>query len=219
MSDDAWRRQAARRGRGLRATAVRRRADHRGERPATSPSATPTRARCRTGPSRRRARCRASARRRRTPIRATSSTCGRRSPASRRCGATTTRAGPSTRRVRRPLRPCRRRPAADPYGGAKRGRDDTERDPSQPVRREPGRITIGTDPTDVAPDARCRRAAAVRTRRAAVAQALVRHRRAPGSRVGAPPSPGATCPRPSPSASPSPRCSSPPCCGAPQRPW
>jgi phosphatidate cytidylyltransferase len=39
-------------------------------------------------------------------------------------------------------------PPVDPSGGQPVWRDDTERDPSQPVRREPGRITIGTDPTD-----------------------------------------------------------------------
>jgi len=75
-------------------------------------------------------------------------------------------------------------PAADPSGGQP-WHDDTERDPSQPVRREPGRITIGTDPTDSTgrPMPRRGRQDTPSRGRPGARPAPAR----PGSRVGAPP--------------------------------
>ena len=106
--------------------------------------------RCRTGPIRRPARSRAWRRppRPTTTRPTTTSTSGRRSPPSRRSGATTS---PTTR-------------PAIPRGGFDRdltgevradalseplSRPPTGEIPLAPPRREPGRITIGTDPSGV----------------------------------------------------------------------
>ena len=72
----------------------------------------------------------------------------------------------------------------DPTGGRPAFPDDTGRDPTAPVRREPGRIMIGTDPTDrparPMPPRRGRPDAPVRARAARPG--------APGSSGNAPPS-------------------------------
>ena len=121
-------------------------------------------------------------RRRRTTPATTRSTCGRRSRRSRRSGATT------STRIRRkdPSGGFRRDPSgrsADPSGGFDRDltgevRADALSEPmsrppsgeipiAAPPRREPGRITIGTDPSGVErrpPAGRSRRGAASPTR-------------------------------------------------------
>jgi phosphatidate cytidylyltransferase len=75
-------------------------------------------------------------------------------------------------------------PPADPSGGQPAWQDDTERDPSQPVRREPGRITIGTDPTDSTGRPMPRRGRQDTPGRGRPARPAPAR---PGSRVGAPP--------------------------------
>ena len=155
MSDDMWRKreQRDRSVGGVRRPAVPRRA-HRSS--PTTPasgacaSAPTTPARCRTGPIRRPGRSRAWRRRPRPPTVTTTtrSTSGRRSPPSRRSGATTSPA----------IRPAIRAGSVDrDLTGEVRSdsiseplvRPGTGEVPPAPPRREPGRITIGTDPSGV----------------------------------------------------------------------
>ena len=110
--------------------------------PRRSRSAPATPATSRTGPIRPRVRCGSTSRMVSTT---TSSTCGRRSRPSRRCGRTTSRSRP------------KRRPATD-NSGSSAVTDDPSKvsgqhrrvsGESEVVTREPSRITIGTDPSGI----------------------------------------------------------------------
>ena len=183
MSDDAWRRQGRDEDEDF-GPAVRRRADHRGEagrlvlrRRRHGLVAALDRAADGGGAD-------TSARRRRTPIRARTSTSwssfSSQSPVwsdDDPSGTIDPSGGVPAAAVPPPpplIRPGASRGATTPSGTR----------PSRCAASPDGSPSAPTPP--IPPDARCP-VAVVRTRRAAVAQGLVRHRRVPGSRVGAPP--------------------------------